>query len=241
MPSTTFLNIINTVLSSIDSQQVSKVDATVESEQVADIINRCYLEILTLKDWDFLKKEGKLIPTYTKPNLMKLPDDCYNCLFVKYNKKRIKYLKPDEFRNLIDSRSSGNINDDGIYIDRDPSYYTSFDNTVLVFDSYNSAEGVNLLESNSYVLYIKAIDELAGEDDIIEMPYRMIPVLVDYAIAKAMYELKNDINGYRIYANKYMAGISRMVRMARKINEDVDRYDLNVNYGRHGGRSVYSR
>lgn len=230
----TFLDIINKVLTAIDALPVSQIDDTVESEQVADIVRRAYDDLLTHRDWEFLRKEGTLTPTYDKPNTMYLPDDCMNALLIKYDKKEIKYLDPIEFRALIDLRNtaSSNVNLDGIYTDRNPTYYTSFDGFIITFDAYNSNDSANLLESKSYVYYTREPNELFGANDVPDMPKRMYNVLVDYAISLAMNELKNDTQNALLYERKYKTALSRMIRWAKRLNQDTDRYDLAVDYGR---------
>jgi hypothetical protein len=229
---TTFLDIINKVLTAIDAMPVSQIDDTVESEQVADIVRRAYTEILTHRDWDFLKKQGTLTPTYETPNTMFLPEDCMSVIVVKYNKKEIAYKDPVEFKNMLDSRTGSNVDANGAYTDKDPKYYTTYDGFIVTFDAYNLTESSNLLESKTYVYYIREPNEMFGEADEPDCPSRFIPALVDYSIAIAMNELRQDMNSYGIYRNKYQAQISRLIRLGTTFREDKDRYDLSVDCGR---------
>ena len=230
-----FLDMVNKILSAIDSQSVSSIDDSDEAEQVASIVQRAYYEILYMKNWSFLQTEGKLIPIYTEPNQMRVPDDCLSLIKVKYNKQPVEYVPPQEFRDIIDMRNinDANINEKGIYTDRLPKIYTSFDDSVLVFDSYDNTYS-NLLESLSYCLYSRMPKEINTDNDEFDLPLRFQPVLLNYAISIAMEELKGDSTASQRYETKYKAGVTHMLKFSKLIFENEDRYDTKINYGRRG-------
>lgn len=229
-----FLDMVNKVLSAIDSQSVSSIDDSDESEQVASIIQRCYDEILYKRNWPFLQTEGRLIPTYRLPNEMRTPNDCLSLIRVKYNKKYIKYISPEAFRNLVDSRTPNEIvNEDGIYTDRDPLYYTSYDDENLIFDAYNK-EYDTLLENKSYCLYSRIPKEINGDEDTFDLPIRFQPALLNYAISVAMEELKQDTNAAQRYEAKFRADLANMLKWSKKVLENETKYNSAINYGMRG-------
>jgi len=230
-----FLDMVNKILSAIDSQSVSSIDDSDESEQVASIIQRAYDEILYMRNWAFLQTEGTLIPNYTEPNHMNVPDDCLSLVRVKYNKRPISYISPNDFRDMIDMRDTtkDNVNSNGIYNDRNPLYYTSFNDETLIFDAYDNTYS-NLLETLSYCLYSRMPSEINGDEDEFDLPIRFQPILLDYAISMAMEELKGDSQASQRYENKYKYGISRMLKWSKTMYENEQRYDTKIDYGRRG-------
>jgi len=252
-----FLDMVNKVLSAIDSQSVSSIDDSDESEQVANIVQRAYDEILYMRNWAFLQTEGTLKPAYTEPNHMVVPDDCLSLIRVKYKKKSIAYISPNDFRDLIDSRytasanvisdgiyteevtprvtyvdtASVNVNSNGIYTDRDPRFYTSFDDETLIFDSYDD-NYANLLETFSYSLYSRMPLEINSDQDEFDLPLRFQPILLGYSVSLAMEELKGDSQAAKRYDEKYRVGVSRMLKWSKTMYENEQRYDTKINYGK---------
>lgn len=227
-----YIDMVNKVLSAIDSQSVSSIDDSDEAEQVASIIQRAYYEILYSKNWSFLQTEGRLLPIADKPNKMIMPKDCLSLIRVKYDKKNIKYISPNDFRDLIDLRSDSgnNVNEDGIYTDRNPQYYTSFDDEVLIFDAYDN-KYTTLLESLSYCLYSRTPKEINGDDDEFDLPLRFQPVLLNYSISIAMEELKQDSTAAQRYETRYRVGFAHMIKWSKHVYENEQRYDRAINCG----------
>ena len=171
MPSMTLLELTQDILSDLDSDNVSDISDTVESTQVAQIIKTSYYNLIDGKDWPQLKKFIRLeAATSARPTHMKIPDSAIDIEWVKYNTKTaadtfdkyidIKYKTPKEFVDLIAVRKSDesgvkvvtdatgvslNINNDA-----PATFYTSFDDEYLIFDSYDSAiDTSNMQQSKS--------------------------------------------------------------------------------------------
>jgi len=159
MPKLTLLEMTQKILSSMDSDEVNSITDTTESLQVVDLLETTYYEILDLRDrWDHLGGLGVLTASgdADKPTHMTLPSNINNVEWVKYNKitdaadddtyTDIEYKCPKDFMALLASRTSSDsdikqvVDDSGVILlirtDQNPQYYTSFDDQVLVFDSY---------------------------------------------------------------------------------------------------------
>lgn len=157
----TLLEIVQDILSDLDSDEVNSISDTVESLQVAQIVKTTYFNIIDGKDWPHLYQLFQIEASgdINKPTHMRLPDNIVRLDWLKYNKKQvgdsynkfveITYKTPIVFLSLLDARHSDAtdilvVNDSSgvklnIKTDVAPSFYTSFDNEHIILDSYDSA------------------------------------------------------------------------------------------------------
>jgi|TARA_R110002110_G_scaffold104655_1_gene263752 hypothetical protein len=171
MPSMTLLEMTQDILSDLDSDNVDDISDTVESAQVAQILKTSYFNLIDGKDWPQLKKFIRLeAATSTRPTHMKIPDSTIDIEWVKYNTKKVgdaydkyvdvAYKTPKDFVDLISVRKSNATDVDivtdatgvtlNIKNDVAPTFYTSFDDEYLIFDSYDSAiDSTNMQQSKS--------------------------------------------------------------------------------------------
>lgn len=233
----TYLDIINKILSSIDSQSVSSAGDSVESEQVGMIVNRIYNEICTLRDWPWLRVVGfNKVGLGTNAWELDLPDNCMTLEYIMYNKKQLTYKTPEEmayFLQVERTPNSTNINTSGIKYDDDPSYWTMYDDNTITFDAYD-ASNTTLLPSLCYIQYIKEVpNELSADTDVPILHVRYHSVLLNGAMAIAFNELAQDTAKYDRAWAEYKRGVARMVKWARK--NDKSLAELNQpDYGRNG-------
>lgn len=155
----------------MESDEVNSIGDTVEAEQVVDIIEDVYYNLIE----NSIIPEHKELFTLTAlgdtdhPNYFKIPTNVLEFDWIKYDVrdsgvtqkefKTIKYMSPEEFVNRSLSLNSDNsdidtVTDFGgvpllIENDKDPSYYTSFDDEYIVFNSYNSAVDSTVQASKS--------------------------------------------------------------------------------------------
>ena len=156
----TLLDMTQDILSDMNSDEVNSITDTAESLQVAQIIKSSFYNIVDGKDFPWLKELFQLSTsgTVSKPTHMKLPETIIDLDWIKYNAKKptetrnryevVKYKTPEDFLALIDVRDSTASNvqvvtdSTGIKLsiinNTAPTYFTSFDDETLVFDSFNS-------------------------------------------------------------------------------------------------------
>lgn len=229
----TLLDLTQKILSALDANNIDTLeDGDVEAEQVVMIINRVYNEILSKRNWPFLKKRGTLIPG-ENPWELKVPEYYTTISELRYKTSKIKYVDNTTFSDIIFSRNieEDNINSNYIQTDKDPSFYTTYDNITLVFDSYDSNVESNLIESNSYIVYNKLpSSELFYDNDVPELPYRFHSVLLNGALAVAFTELKQDNVNSQMKYQVYKSGMSDMTRWASSI-EDTKPSIFNNSFG----------
>lgn len=174
MPQYTLLDLTQTVLSSMDSDAVNSITDTAESLQVATAIRTVFFDLVARGDlpenftWFNLTASGDS----TKPTLMTLPSDAISLMWVKYNKlgvdetdmdyenvepmgnadflARMYQLNVSEtyvgtFSHTVGSYSANFLYRDDIA----PSFYTVFNDNILIFDSYDSDVDTTLQTSKT--------------------------------------------------------------------------------------------
>lgn len=169
MPKMTLLDMTQNILSAIDSDNVNSISDTEESEQVAETIKDTYFAMIDEYHLPVKKEIFKLEATSSAtPTKMKIPEIVEKVEWIKYNKvieaggdtdyADVIYLEPKAFLDKLEARSESASNtvliSDGdidmlILNDTPPTYYTSFDDVYLIFDSYTSALEANLQQSKS--------------------------------------------------------------------------------------------
>jgi hypothetical protein len=169
----TLLELVQTILSSMDSDEVNSISDTVESNQVALLVKSVFFDLAS----DFDLPEHKTLFELTasgsslRPTLMMIPDNVKNIDWVKYNNKLdaethsnykdVTYLELTRFLEMVNRfRSETNIgtmditnNSETFEIlfrtDKHPTYYTSLDDDILIFDSYFSDDDTTLQKSKT--------------------------------------------------------------------------------------------
>lgn len=209
----TLLEIVQDILNDMDGDQVNSINDTVESQQVAQIVRSCYEERIANRNWPHLKKLIQLdhAGELSKPNYLKAPDNLKELEELQYDVgegkkqyRRITYKEPSEFLMFVNMRDSSNPNvltvqdytgaELLIANDKAPTYYTSFDDKHLVFDSYDANEDDTLKKAKTQcIAYI--FPEWTHTDDFIpDLPTEAFPMLVEEAKSASFFALKQMIN-----------------------------------------------
>lgn len=157
---------VQIILSAMDSDEVNSINDTVESYQVALLLRSCFYDMAT--DLQLPEHEGLFQLTASgdsaKPNIMTVPTTVCRLHAINYdtrdsgdtfaNWKEMSFVPLDEFisqQNALRGQedvatiqevsvtSNGQSHKILCYSDRAPTSYTSFDDTTLVFDAYNSS------------------------------------------------------------------------------------------------------
>lgn len=242
------LDMVQEILSDIDSDEVESIDDTVEAEQIVSILKSTYYAMMNNRDWPHLRRSIQItsLGDTAKPTHMKIQDGVKELCFLKYNKQKlgatkkdygdITFLQPDHFLHKTNQEDSSSANvltvtDTGgiellVRTNRAPSYATSFDDEYVVFDSYDSAVDSTMQESKiQAVAYV--IPAWSSADDFIpDLPENAFPALVEEAKSKAALRLaqKPDEKAEQEAGrqNRWLA------RRARRINGGIQY----PNYGR---------
>ena len=162
------LEIVQNILSDMDSQEVNSISDSIEAMQVAQIVETTFYNIIASRDVPEHESFIKLtalsdtdFPTHFKypTNVKQIKNLSYDVSSDgTYAYSDIKWLEPLDFINRSDRRSLSSatvVNDKvagtkiRVYNDRMPSYYTSFDDEHIVMDAYDSDVDTTLQESKT--------------------------------------------------------------------------------------------
>lgn len=204
------LEMTQDILSDMSDDEVNSIDDTFDSQQVAAIIRSTYQAMMSNRNWPHLRRLIQIIPSGNSgnPTHMFLQDNIKEMVFINYNCSKdpikleyrpMRWLEPDEFLRMLNTRD--NTKDDvdiiqdttGVQLlilnDKAPQYYTSFDDSYLVFDSYDVTLDSTLQESKIQAMaYI--MPEWKHTDSFIpDLPAEAFAALIAEAKSTAMLRL----------------------------------------------------
>lgn len=234
MAKLTLLQMTQDILGEMDSDPVNSIDDTTESLQVSQIIKTTYFNIVSQRDWPFLRTLTALtgLGDVTNPTKMQMPTNVNKVFWVKYNKKTVKYISPDEFLYILHTRNTAadNVDANGYITDRDPTYWTTYDDEYVYFDSYDSAVDTTLQQSKCDA-YCTTIPSWTASDAFTPtLPEKMFPVLLAAAKSASFNALKQI--GHAAAEAFAGRGIVRAQNEAWRTKDAEAKTDGKINYGR---------
>jgi hypothetical protein len=200
MAKMTLLEMTQNILNAMESDAVASIDDTEESIMVAEMVKESYFLLCSQRDWPFLRTLSQLegLADLDQPTTMRIPSTMNKVYWIKYNKKDVTYLPPKEFKDMIDRRNvdAANVDANGFITDRDPAYWTTYDDDYLVFDSLDvAAEATDTLHASKSVAYGVLVPSWTHEDSFIPtLPEKMFPTLLADAKGTAFLNLKQQGN-----------------------------------------------
>lgn len=234
MAKLTLLAMTQSILSAMDSDTVSSIDETVESIQVAELVREAFFDLMSQRDWPFLSTLTTLtgLGDTSNPTKMQMPDGINKLFWIKYNKAEIRYLAPEEFDALISTRTAqaGSVDSNGFVINRDPIYWTSYDDKFIIFDGYNSAVDTTLVTGKSKIYASKVAAWSHVDSFIPDIPEKFFPTLLAEAKSQAFVNLKQQANARE--EAKARRGRVIMQNEAWRNEFGEVKYNRKVNYGR---------
>src|SRR5574343_1557035 len=216
MAKMTLLEIVQDIRSDLVSDEVNSIDDTVESQSVANIVKTSYYSMLANRNWPHTRKLIQLegLADLSRPNYLRMPETIKEMVEVEYDciklgatdrdYRTLKYKHPDEFLRMLSLRKSGDTNVktvsdfSGVKLlvltDKAPEYYTSFDDSHLVTDSYDSASDSTLTGSKtSCIAYITPVWN-RSDTAIPDLPVEAFPALLSEAKSASFYSIKQMTN-----------------------------------------------
>ena len=228
------LDMTQNILRSLDSDEVSSIDETVEAVQVAEIIKESYYDLMAQRDWPFLRQLYSLdgLGDVNNPTKMKMPDDANKVFWIKYNGKDVEYVEPQAFLHIIDQRVpfTGVVDNNGYVLNRDPLYWTTYDDKYVVFDGRDSTVDNTLVTSKTKVYGTKAPVWQHVDNFVPNLPDKFFPTLLAEAKAQAFVNLKQQVNARE--ERKAQKGKLTMRNESWRNEEGEIKYNRKVNYGR---------
>lgn len=218
MAKMTLLSMVQSILNDMTSDNVNSISDTEESEQVASIVKDTYFNLLNTLDrvpenFELVKLDA--LGDSDRPNFLKIPDRVTGIQKIRYDCsldtnikqfKEIKFYEPEQFLDRIYTRNSDADNiievldtDTSevtllIQNDKQPDFYTCFDDQYVVFDSYDvSVE--DTLEEDKTVVYAQIEPEWESTDTFVpDLDSNLFPLLLAEAKSMCFVNLKEIAN-----------------------------------------------
>lgn len=205
------LDIVQDILSDMDSDEVNSIDDTTEAQQVAQVVKTCYFEMIGNRNWPHLKRLLQLtnVNDLNRPNYLKLPTNLKELVDVRYQKENgqyvsLKFREPEEFLTLISNRSLEWTNVQQVYDfggstlmvvnDKDPEYWTTFDDVHVVCDSFDRTLDDTLKASKTQCIAFIQPTWDRSDDFIPDLPVEAFPALLEEAKSTAFFNQKQMVN-----------------------------------------------
>jgi hypothetical protein len=214
----TLLEMTQQLLFSLDGDEVNSISDTAESNSVAKIIQECYWDIVGQLDLpehnDFFQLDATSSAT---PTVMTLPSNVSHIDWVKYDGiltgetdhryEPVSYLPLRHFldQSLYLSSDDSDVDQFSITINsetfyfkvhtnREPSFYTSYNDNTLLFDAYKTTEDA-FLQSSKTMCYGSLIPIFTFTDSFTpDLDAKQFAYLLNEAKAQCWSDLKQQIN-----------------------------------------------
>ena len=206
------LEMVQEILSDINSDAVNSISDTVESEQVARHIRSTFRNLYNDRVWPHTGSLLRLssMADSTRPTHMKLLDDVEEILWIKYDSREtvsdplkfrdVEYKTPEEFLTYVMSRDSSKDNAEVvidihgtpliIHNDSHPTYWTMFDDEHVVFDSYMKTMDSVLVESKTQVFGYSEPEFLLENTFVPDIPLKLFPYFLSECKSVASLKIK---------------------------------------------------
>lgn len=212
MAKLTLIEMVQDILSDMNSDEVNSISDTLESLQVAQIVKSVYFEMMANKNWPHLRTLLALEASgdNTKPTHMKLPELVKEIEWIEYNKQKegdtrnyyeqLTYLTPDEFLYKTSQYNNNDADTDvitdfsgvnfHIKNDEQPRYWTSFDDEYIVFNAYNAAIETTLQATNSRTSVFVEPSWSMSDNFTPDLPSEAFPALLAEAKSTSFARIK---------------------------------------------------
>lgn len=199
------IEIVQDILSDMNSDEVNSLNDTIESLQVAQIVKSTYFEIINGRQhWPHLRTLARFgsFGDNNLPTHMIIPENIREVVSVEYCSEGeggrlefndIEYVEPDEFLRRMQRLDSTDpnvrtVNDPTgavllIRTDRDPRIWTSFNDEAVVFDSHDVSVDAALQSTKTRLV--------AYQDPVFEMVDNHVPDLPAEAHSYLLAEAKS--------------------------------------------------
>lgn len=152
----TLLEMVQSILSDMDSEAVNSIGDSVEAQQIASVIEDTYFNIIAARDIPEHRQLLKLtsLSSTVRPTHFQYPTNTRDIVSAAYNidtsggvnYQEIYFVEPLDFLNRMPAVNAGttlvvpDVNSSTslvVFTDRMPTYYTSFDDLHIVMNAYD--------------------------------------------------------------------------------------------------------
>lgn len=208
------ISMVQDIQNDLDLDEVNSIDDTQEAMQIAQILKTTYFAMMSNRNWPHLRKSISLNPTNSagRPTHMTVPANIKELDFINYNTakigetrsryKEIKWLEPDAFlrrSNILnsDEKTVEEVKDlTGVTVliqnNKQPEFFTSFDDDNVIFDSYDNSVDSTLQASKVQAMAYVMPEWNMSDTFIPDLPAEAFIALLEEAKSKAAYRLKQQ-------------------------------------------------
>lgn len=213
MAKMTLLEMTQDILSDMDSDFANSIGENIEAMQVASIIRQTYFYIITnlvdLPEHEEILTMESLADT-ARPTHVKIPEDVKRIAYIRYDSpvtgsidlryEDIVYLEPNEFQRRVNRRNESDVpvikvsdpNHGNLLIktDEHPTWWTSFDDLFIVFDSFDKTRDSTIQASKIFAWGLKEPVFLLEDNFIPDLDASMFPLLYNEAKSQCFVDIK---------------------------------------------------
>lgn len=253
MEKMTLLEMVQNILSAMNSDEVNSISDTVESMQVAEEIRTTYNDIFgnrdiaTFESLINLESPGSTVT----PHVLTVPSNVSFIKWLKYRDYRrnnlefntLQYLKPEDFISRIVEQP----NNSGSYVnvaltstspiifpirsDKAPDFYTIFDDDqTLVMDSFDQTYETHLTGSNALAWGLLFKTFTLEDDFIPQIDVNLFPQLLAEAKSACFVNIKEVANSKEEQRARRQL-VRSQTRLGRTADQMYDPYE-NFDFGR---------
>jgi hypothetical protein len=211
----TLLDLVQNILSSLDSDEVNSISDTTESLQIATIVKNTYFNILarttTKRDTDLFQLDSSA--DVLTPVLMHKPEHVEKIEWVKYYDtvdSDYKYVTIIPIEQFLDKVNQLNLTDtnteefafeaNGVSFnllykdDSPPQFCTVVQNHYVIFDSYDKSVDSTLQSSKTLCIGEITPTFLMEDTFIPDLDEQQFPLLLNESKSLAFFELKQTLH-----------------------------------------------
>ena len=251
MPKLTLLDMVQDILSDMDSDYVNSIGDTVESDQVTRIIKATYYDLINnvidIPEHEEIVNLTALADT-NHPTWFQYPSNVKRISLFKYNNatvdntdlryEEVKYKTPVDFEAYVNARTESDTNvvaytdfNAGkllIINDKHPQYWTSFDDKYLICDSFLNTVDTTLQASKTFCLCLTEPTWTNSNTFTPDLDAEFFPLLLAEAKSTCFTALKQVAN-----AKEERKARRQLTHIHNKAHKKAqDRHAAQPNYGR---------
>lgn len=247
----TVLDMTQSILSSLDSDEVNSISDSVEARQVAECLRTSFFNMIVRANLPEHNRLFSLVASgdSEQPVLMLKPDNVSKIEWIKYNiateddpdinYSYVTILPVSQFLdhihqfNIDENEVESFVLDDNTfyyYNDRRPNYCTIIRDYYIIFDAYDNEVDSTLQESKTEC-YGRVVPTFSMTDSFIpDLDDQQFPLLLNEAKSLAFLELKQVNHELAIRESKRQWGSLQKNKHIAKTNH----FDELPNFGRRG-------
>jgi len=251
-PVQTVLEVVNSMLSDMGRDQVNDLGQTPEASRAENIAKDVFYQFISRKLWPNKRELSPLesLSDLSRRTCLRVPNNVSRVEEIKYNVgtldapvwRDLEYVEPEVFAERMLMNPSDQPDNyvtttvDGVKFnvrkDYGPSCWSSFDDEVIVLDSYDSTKEDTVQGSKTAAWVYTEPQWPLTKNDIIPLPPRYFPTYLALAKATATEKIKKEQSQSDLYWGR--AGMARLLQ-EEKVN-GTNRTEKRRRYGR---RSPY--